>query len=178
MDMFSKNFYRGFTLIELLVVIAVVSVLAGAVIVIINPSAQLGRARDAQRQQDLRGMANALEQYVTVNGTYPVTGVGVWYSSDPTSGIFPNNNGNWIPNLTPAFIKKLPSDPKGGVSTISNCVAGSYKREYLYRSDDGTSYKLLAHCAPETAGWTATHPFNDPNRTYSWMVCSGAGCGW
>lgn len=66
----------GFTLIELLVVIAVVGVLAGAVIVMINPGAQFARARDADRKNDIRVIKQALEEYLIVNGSYPNTGGG------------------------------------------------------------------------------------------------------
>ena len=64
----------GFTLIELLVVIAVIGVLAAGLIVIINPAGQLARARDAGRKSDLKQIANALNNSLVFNGSYPDIG--------------------------------------------------------------------------------------------------------
>lgn len=127
----------GFTLIELLVVIAVVGVLAGAVIVMINPEAQFQRARDAKRKSDLKQIRNALERYQVVTGAYPLT-VGYWAVS---------SNNNWIPGLTSSGeLKSLPMD------TTSNGCANGYPWQdgnicywYAYSSQDGIKYDLAAH---------------------------------
>jgi prepilin-type N-terminal cleavage/methylation domain-containing protein len=57
-----KNKY-GFTLLEILLVVATMSVLAGIVIVAVNPSRQLGAARNATRQADMGSILGALYQY-------------------------------------------------------------------------------------------------------------------
>ena len=44
---------KGFTLIELIVVIAIIAVLAGMVMIILNPAAILEKARDTKRMEDL-----------------------------------------------------------------------------------------------------------------------------
>lgn len=54
------NKQRGFTLVELLVVIAIVAVLAGAVMLAINPIAQIQKANDARRFSDLDTIQSAL----------------------------------------------------------------------------------------------------------------------
>src|SRR3989344_2310485 len=56
---------RGFTLLELLIVIAVIVVLAGILILILNPAETLARSRDAQRIADLNSLKTALGIYVT-----------------------------------------------------------------------------------------------------------------
>ena len=64
---------EGLTIIELLLVLAVLSVLLSALLVLIDPSERLARARDAQRKSDVKEVAVAMEAYYTRNGSsaYP-----------------------------------------------------------------------------------------------------------
>lgn len=54
---------RGFTLIETLIVIGGISILAAIVLVAINPLRQFAQARNAQRQQDIKQITEAVSQY-------------------------------------------------------------------------------------------------------------------
>ncbi len=50
----------GFTLVELIVVIAIIGVLAGVLLVAINPAVVLMKGRDAKRLDDLDAVNKAI----------------------------------------------------------------------------------------------------------------------
>ena len=68
------NSQKGFTLIEILLVVALIAILAGIVILAINPNKQLGDTRNSQRKADVNTILNAVYQYtIDNNGVVPST---------------------------------------------------------------------------------------------------------
>jgi len=56
---------KGFTLIELLIVIGIIAILAGIVLVAVNPAEQFGKANDAERKSEIGIVLSAIYQFQT-----------------------------------------------------------------------------------------------------------------
>jgi prepilin-type N-terminal cleavage/methylation domain-containing protein len=154
----------AFTLVELLVVIAVIWLLSTVAVVSLDRSRM--NARNATRKANLLQVSKALELYYSDNGSYPSTG-GSWRGACSNYQAFPDayvdaTHDAWIPGLTPQYMARLPRDPNTNKGNPGNAAAGCRTDPgnscYLYRSDDGTGYKLLAYCTPEGT-LSAADPF-------------------
>jgi general secretion pathway protein G len=67
-----KNAQQGFTLLEVLLVVAIIAILAGIVIIAINPGKNLGDTRNSQRSADVNTIINGVYQYsLDNNGALP-----------------------------------------------------------------------------------------------------------
>lgn len=134
---------RGFSLIELMVSITIIGILSS--IIYANFGGGNAKARDAERQTDLRVLQTALAQFKQQNGRYPAMGTdsnGDGYSSESESATY-------IVGLTPTFIPRLPTDPRRGSNPGYSYVVDS----------TGSVYKLVALRTVETEVVTHEHPF-------------------
>ncbi len=113
---------RGFTLIELLLVIGIIAILAAIVIVAINPTKQLGDARNAQRRADVNTILNAVYQYsIDNNGNLP-TSITTSSKIICKSGVDVDCDADGISLnvLTGSYIVGLPADPQSATATGTN----------------------------------------------------------
>lgn len=62
---------HGFTLIEILLVVAAIVILAGIVIVAVNPGRQLGQTRNAERQSEINTILTAVNDYTIQENGVP-----------------------------------------------------------------------------------------------------------
>lgn len=63
MNNVAQKYKKGFTLLEVLLVVAIIAILAGIVILALNPGKQLSDTNDAQRKVDVNTILNAVWQY-------------------------------------------------------------------------------------------------------------------
>lgn len=109
------KFKKGFTLIEVLLVVAIIAILAGVVIIAINPSKQLADTRNAQRRSDVTTILNATYQYAVDNGgampaTITVTPTAVCATGGTCTGLIDLT----VLTTNEKFIAILPKDPSSG----------------------------------------------------------------
>lgn len=139
---------RGFTLIELLVVIAIIGVLSSVVLASLNQAR--ARARDVERIADIHEVRKALELYYAENNAYPSTGSLNTVYEDPGCARTPTAPdqvlADWIPGLSPTYIKELPQDPQPKDRARNTATPAAC---YMYASN-GTGYILSAWATVET----------------------------
>jgi prepilin-type N-terminal cleavage/methylation domain-containing protein len=109
---------QGFTLIEILLVVAAIAILAGIVILAINPNKQLGETRNAQRRADVATILNATYQYSIDNGILPATitasSTDVCKSGGTCSGLIDLT----VLTTNEKYLTSIPFDPKS--STVNS----------------------------------------------------------
>lgn len=108
---------KGFTLLEVLLVVAVIAILAGIVIIAINPGKNLADTRDAQRKADVNTIVNAVYQYaLDNNGSLPstITGSATQICNGTGAGTCASPAAIDLGVLTASgkYLVALPKDPK------------------------------------------------------------------
>ncbi|MFZ2835993.1 MAG: prepilin-type N-terminal cleavage/methylation domain-containing protein [Candidatus Saccharimonadales bacterium] len=152
----------GFTIVELLIVIVIIGILAAITIVAYNGIQE--RSEFSRLQSNLASVNKAVKLYYADNGSYPVTGSGVW------SGYYSATNDSFVPGLAPKYISTTPQ------------VGGTTQHpSFIYRSDTGSEYKLI-YIVAGTATLPASHMTNNPlidpiRTTRAWGYWSSGGQG-
>ena len=116
----STSFRKGFTLIELLLVIGIIAILASIVIVAINPTKQLGDARNAQRKSDVNTILSAVYQYAIDNDGNLPSGISTTNSEICATGATDCDAAIDLDVLTGSYLVRIPRDPQAATATGTN----------------------------------------------------------
>lgn len=134
---------KGFTLLELIIVVAVISLLAAATFVAVDPAKRIGNARNAQRWADITSIADAFMNYTADNsGTYVTTTVnGTTYQiQNVRSGA--SSAGTCTASTTATtFVSLFGLVDSGYVGTINNDPSGADNNStdyYFMKDANGT----------------------------------------
>ncbi len=143
---------KGFTLLEILLVVAAIAILAGIVILAINPSKQLGDTRNVQRRADVNTILNAVYQYAIDNDGSLPSGIDAVTGSSQVLGTATTGCDstcsaattvasclNLASNLVPTYIVGIPVDPSSGADANTD----------YYINKDANGRVLVGACDPE-----------------------------
>lgn len=155
-----KSTSRGITMIELLIVMGVIGVLSSVLFAFIDPIGQFGKARDANRKNDLDNIQKALELYYNDEGEYPAH----------TAGTFEISGCLWGATCTmgspTTYMQRAPGDPSGGTRT--------YRYERIDTvSGTGQAYRIYAgleRC--QNANCQDAQACNPPGSTSPGTACA------
>lgn len=111
---------KGFTLIELLLVIGIIAILASIVIVAINPTKQLGDARNAQRKSDVNTILSAVYQYAIDNDGNLPAGIDTTNREICATGETCSAPAVDLDVLTGSYLVRIPRDPQVQTATGTN----------------------------------------------------------
>ncbi|MFA7252479.1 MAG: type II secretion system protein [Candidatus Paceibacterota bacterium] len=139
---------KGFTLLEILLVVGIISILAGIVILAINPTRQLGDTRNAQRRSDVLTILNAIYQYsidnpggidTIVSLTDPIYASSDCGAANATDALLLEDA---LVGAGATYLTAIPTDPTATDPTT--------EAEY-YLSQDATTHRITV-CAPNSVG--------------------------
>lgn len=121
---------KGFTLIEVLLVIVIIAILAGIVLIAINPGRQVSQANNAQRSSDVNALLNAIHQYSIDNRGALPTGI-TTTAADIGDGA---GEVDICDDIVPTYMAGLPTDPTDAAATYTDC-ATAYNTGYTVVQD-------------------------------------------
>lgn len=140
---------RGFTLIEILLVIGIIAILAGVVLIAINPTRQFQEARDSQRVSNVNAILNAIGQYIADHkGDAPSA-----IASSTSPRHISNAGADICKDLVPIYLPSFPTDPssshKGTALTETDCTS-PYDTNYSVGRD--SNGRITISATAETPG--------------------------
>ncbi len=134
----------GFTLLELLIVIGVIAILAGIVVVAINPGRQFSAARNAHRWSGVNAMTNVVWQYVGEHGgSFPPTITDTMTEICRVGAATCSGYINLNELIEKEYTSTFPIDPNCSACADCNETNGT---GYWIRLDDGR-LEVKAECA-------------------------------
>jgi type IV pilus assembly protein PilA len=142
--------HRGFTLIEVLLVVVIIAILAGIVIIAVNPARQIAQTNNAQRDNDVRAILDAVHQYSIDNrGVLPASITAVATVVGSGAGQI-----DLCAVLVPTYVSAMPYDPTAVGAAYTDCTA--YDTGYTIMSDVNGRITVAAPSAEVAATVSVT----------------------
>ncbi|MCX7996895.1 MAG: type II secretion system GspH family protein [Patescibacteria group bacterium] len=184
------NRLSAFTLVELLIVIGIISVLAVALLITINPTEAQRRARDSQRLRDLNSIQTMAESWINEgraefcqlgcssnNGTTATTRTA---AQACRSGHWMTDTDDGLINLCD-FLKTVPVDPANAlIRSCINSASGTITRvdcsmRYEFAMING-AYEIATMIESESNALKASQDGGGSGNEESWVqIRSGTG---
>lgn len=113
---------KGFTLLEVLLVVAIIAILAGIILLAINPNKQLGDSRNTTRRADVNTLINAIYQYsIDHNGSLPTAITTTEYYICQKDAVSCSGYANLSELTTNSkYLVSLPVDPSLSIGATSS----------------------------------------------------------
>ena len=148
---YGKYFEKGLTLLELVVVIAMIGVLVIAAFGFLNPFAQLQKADDGQRKNDLAQIKTVLDTYYNDMSCYP--------TSVPFGQMWSVNNTTYMPKVPQG--NDCATNPESCYIYIAESTCSQWNVVFTKLSSEletGSVCELDAACLPQnsSANWACT----------------------
>jgi type II secretion system protein G len=158
--MWKRQSSVGFTIVELLIVIVVIGILAAITIVAYN--GVQSRARDSERQTEMKSIEKALEMYNVDNGGYPTCSGTTYVAGGVVSGC---SMASLASALVPKYLSSLPTDPINSANDVYRYAVGYQKTSSTAFSNNQTSnYITGMHLETVSgninAGWVSPAYYN------------------
>jgi prepilin-type N-terminal cleavage/methylation domain-containing protein len=128
-----KRKQSGFTIVELLIVIVVIGILAALVVTTFSGIQK--KARNTERETDIKAIHGQLEAYFAQNNAYP--------------GLANMNDGTFRTNSLKGLDGEALKDPKGTAQTLGSSVSAT---QYGYTTTPSDCTAALNNCT----GYTLT----------------------
>jgi len=121
---------KAFTLIEVLLVIVIIAILAGIVIIAVNPARQISQTNNTQRSSDVKAVLDAVHEYAIDNrGVLPAGITDAALNISSTVG-----EADICDLLVPTYIAQMPFDPTDTDGAYTSC--DTYDSGYTILADD------------------------------------------
>lgn len=135
---------KGFTLVEVLLVVVILAILAGIVLVAINPARQVSQSNDTQRAADVNAILNAVSQYTVDNRGALPTEIGT--ATDGAAFLASGTGSTDLCTyLVPTYVAELPIDPTAAGTSYTDCT--SYSTAYKVYKDANNRVTVTAPSA-------------------------------
>ncbi len=123
------NAQSGFTLLEVLLVAAIIAILAGIVIIAINPSKNLADSRNTQRKSDVTTILNGIYQYSLDNDGDVPAGITATATEVCATGAASCTSLVDLTALTTngTYLVAIPEDPQNGTAGCGTTDGVAYE---------------------------------------------------